>query len=68
MQRALALNLHRGSTLVRLAVTLLPGASTSTKHEVFVQGKHLKAVTDLLLAQGVPKNWIESHDLTAKKK
>jgi len=36
--------------------------------EVHVQGKHIKAVTELLLSQGVPKNYIIAEDLTDKKK
>ena len=34
--------------------------------EVMVQGKQIKAVTDMLIAHGVPKQWIESS--TEKKK
>lgn len=33
-----------------------------------VQGKQLKAVTDLLMAKGVPKQWIEAKDITTVKK
>ncbi|KDQ16990.1 hypothetical protein BOTBODRAFT_172600 [Botryobasidium botryosum FD-172 SS1] len=36
--------------------------------EVLVQGKHAKAVTDLLISQGVPKHFITFEDLTDKKK
>jgi translation initiation factor 2D len=36
--------------------------------EVLVQGKQIKAVTTLLLSRGVPKKWIESVDLSEKKK
>lgn len=36
--------------------------------EVMVQGKQIKAVTDLLVAKGVPKTWIESADMTTGKK
>ncbi|KAI1790893.1 eukaryotic translation initiation factor SUI1 family protein [Ganoderma leucocontextum] len=36
--------------------------------EVMVQGKQLKAVTDLLVARGVPKRWIEGADQTQEKK
>lgn len=36
--------------------------------EVMVQGKQIKAVADLLVAKGVPKKWIESADMTEKKK
>jgi len=41
---------------------------SSNAMEVLVQGKQLKPVTDLLLAQGVPKRWIEATDLGDKKK
>jgi translation initiation factor 2D len=34
---------------------------------VLVQGKQIKAVTEFLLSRGVPKKWIESAELTAKK-
>lgn len=47
-------------------MTPLPGANAG--NEVFVQGKHLKIVMDLLMEQGVPKKWIDSRDLTTKKK
>ncbi|KZT69432.1 hypothetical protein DAEQUDRAFT_726734 [Daedalea quercina L-15889] len=36
--------------------------------EVMVQGRQIKAVTDLLVNKGVPKKWIESADITAEKK
>ena len=36
--------------------------------EVMVQGKQIKAVTDLLISKGVPKKWIESADMTDTKK
>ena len=35
--------------------------------EVMVQGKQTKAVTDLLLARGVPKKWIEAAELKKEK-
>ncbi|KDQ54587.1 hypothetical protein JAAARDRAFT_182095 [Jaapia argillacea MUCL 33604] len=35
-----------------------------TAHEIQVQGKQMKPVTDLLLAKGVPKKWIEVQDQT----
>lgn len=40
----------------------------SVDMEIMVQGKQTKAVTDLLMAKGVPKKWIESVDMTAEKK
>ena len=36
--------------------------------EVMVQGKQLKAVLDLLVAKGVPKQWIEAKEITKGKK
>ncbi|KAI0370925.1 eukaryotic translation initiation factor SUI1 family protein [Pilatotrama ljubarskyi] len=36
--------------------------------EVMVQGKQIKAVTDLLVGHGVPKRWIESSDQSSSKK
>lgn len=36
--------------------------------EVLVQGSHTKAAMDLLMAEGVPKKWIETTDATSKKK
>lgn len=39
-----------------------------TEMEVMVQGKQVKAVTDLLMNKGVPKKWIETADATEKKK
>ena len=36
--------------------------------EVMVQGKQIKAVTDMLVARGVPKRWIESSDQSEQKK
>jgi len=46
-------------------VNPLPGKGGQ---EVMVQGKQPKAVTDLLMAKGVPKQWIEAKDTTAGKK
>ncbi|KAI0830089.1 eukaryotic translation initiation factor SUI1 family protein [Trametes gibbosa] len=48
------------------AVTPIPGKPNSL--EVMIQGKQINAVTDLLLARGVPKRWIESADLSIAKK
>jgi translation initiation factor 2D len=36
--------------------------------EVLVQGKQIKAVTEFLIEQGVPKRWIAAVDLSDKKK
>ena len=33
-----------------------------------VQGKQIKAVTEMLVARGVPKQWIEGASLSAEKK
>ena len=33
-----------------------------------VQGKQLKAVIGLLIAKGVPKQWIEAYDVIKGKK
>ena len=44
----------------------LPGKSSDS--EVMVQGQQIKVVTDFLISKGVPKRWIESSDMTNKKK
>ncbi|RPD60842.1 eukaryotic translation initiation factor SUI1 family protein [Lentinus tigrinus ALCF2SS1-6] len=36
--------------------------------EVMVQGKQIKAVTDLLIARGMPKKWIQCEDQSEQKK
>jgi len=33
--------------------------------EVLVQGKQIKAVTEFLIAQGIPKKWIDASDTTS---
>lgn len=48
------------------AVSPLPGKTNDL--EVMVQGKQVKAVTDVLVARGVPAKWIKSEDLSGKKK
>lgn len=48
------------------SINPLPGKTTG--QEIMVQGKQLKAVTDLLIAKGVPKQWIEAQDATTGKK
>ena len=48
------------------SVNPLPGKAVG--QEVMIQGKQLKAVTDLLMAKGVPKQWIEAKDITTVKK
>ncbi|KAF8591696.1 hypothetical protein K439DRAFT_1401788 [Ramaria rubella] len=48
------------------SVSPVPGKGNAM--EVLVQGKQIKPVTELLVAQGVPKRWIEVTDLSDKKK
>ena len=48
------------------SVNPLPGKGAG--QEVMVQGKQLKAVADLFIAKGVPKQWIETKDTTTGKK
>ncbi|KAF8519390.1 hypothetical protein BU17DRAFT_90099 [Hysterangium stoloniferum] len=48
------------------SVSPVPGPGNA--NEVLVQGKQIKTVTDFLIAQGVPKRWVESTDLSGKKK
>ncbi|RUP46428.1 hypothetical protein BC936DRAFT_146970 [Jimgerdemannia flammicorona] len=51
------------------AVTPLVGASPKLQlQEIMVQGSHIKNVSDLLLAKGVPKKYIEVMDKTGKYK
>ena len=49
-------------------LTVSPVQGKPSEVEVMVQGKQIKAVSDLLIAKGVPKRWIESADLSAEKK
>ena len=55
----------RKSCASSTSVNPLPGKAAG--QEVMVQGKQFKAVTDLLIAKGVPKQWIEVKDTTGKK-
>ncbi|TDL26969.1 hypothetical protein BD410DRAFT_783083 [Rickenella mellea] len=48
------------------SVTPLQGKGAGL--EVMVQGKQIKAVTELLVEKGVPKRWIEVRGLVGKKK
>ncbi|KAH9856271.1 eukaryotic translation initiation factor SUI1 family protein [Lenzites betulinus] len=48
------------------AVTPIHGKPNSL--EVMIQGKQIKAVTDLLITRGIPKKWIEAADLSVAKK
>ena len=49
-------------------VSPLPGRGANAGSEVLIQGKQIKAVTDLLAERGIPKKWVEAVDLTEKKK
>lgn len=55
----------RKSCASSTSVNPLPGKAAG--QEVMVQGKQLKVVVDLLIARGVPKQWIEAKDTTGKK-
>ena len=47
----------------------LPGSSPKLLlNEVLVQGSQVKAVTEVLLAKGIPKRWIKEGDDSKKKK
>ncbi|KAF9784781.1 hypothetical protein BJ322DRAFT_1109491 [Thelephora terrestris] len=48
------------------SVNPLPGKAAG--QEVMIQGKQLKAATDILLAKGIPKQWIEATDISTGKK
>ena len=48
--------------------TVSPIVGKSSGMEVLVQGRHGKAVSDLLSSKGMPKKWIEVVDLGGKKK
>ncbi|KAK7676959.1 hypothetical protein QCA50_020077 [Cerrena zonata] len=48
------------------AVTPLPGKANEL--EIMVQGKQLKAVTNLLVSKGIPEKWIECSDQSHAKK
>ncbi|KAF7980439.1 hypothetical protein HWV62_38284 [Athelia sp. TMB] len=50
------------------ATSVSPVQGKTAAMEVLVQGKQIDAVTGLLVAKGVPKRWIESSDLSGKKK
>lgn len=56
----------------RIHLTLaqsLPGSSPKLQlNEVLVQGSQVKAVTEVLLAKGIPKRWIKEGDDSKKKK
>jgi translation initiation factor 2D len=44
-----------------------PIVGKSSGMEVLVQGRHGKAVMDLLVSKGVPKKWVEVVDMGDKK-
>ncbi|KAH7908853.1 hypothetical protein BJ138DRAFT_1115485 [Hygrophoropsis aurantiaca] len=50
------------------ATSVSPMQGKNAGLEVLVQGKQIKAVSDLLLSRGVPKKWIESADQSGGKK
>ncbi|EGN94711.1 hypothetical protein SERLA73DRAFT_77454 [Serpula lacrymans var. lacrymans S7.3] len=50
------------------ATSVSPALGKGSGMEVFVQGKQIKAVTELLVSRGIPKKWIEAMDLSDKKK
>ncbi|EIN05784.1 hypothetical protein PUNSTDRAFT_91371 [Punctularia strigosozonata HHB-11173 SS5] len=56
----------RKSCASSTAVAPLPGKNAGL--EVMVQGKQMGPVAGLLQAKGVPARWIETADMTAKKK
>ncbi|KAG6871046.1 hypothetical protein C0992_011809 [Termitomyces sp. T32_za158] len=47
------------------SVSPIPGKSAGM--EVMVQGKQSQAVMEYLTGKGIPKKWIETHDLSGKK-
>ena len=51
-----------------LSGTVSPMQGKPNSLEVMAQGKQFKAVTELLIAHGVPKRWIEMVDQTQEKK
>jgi hypothetical protein len=52
----------------QLYVLVSPAAGKTSAMEVLVQGKQIKAISELLISKGVPKKWIEAVDLGDKKK
>ncbi|KAF9074609.1 hypothetical protein BDP27DRAFT_1416022 [Rhodocollybia butyracea] len=49
------------------SISPVPGKPANSGMEVLVQGKQSRAIVDYLLEKGVPKRWIEVHDLVGKK-
>ncbi|KAH7922526.1 hypothetical protein BV22DRAFT_1070355 [Leucogyrophana mollusca] len=56
----------RRSCASATSVSPMPGKNAGL--EVLVQGKQIKAVSELLVSRGVPKKWIEAADLSGGKK
>ncbi|WVF71168.1 hypothetical protein IAT40_005966 [Kwoniella sp. CBS 6097] len=51
------------------SVQPLPGASPKLNlQEIMIQGNQIKAITEALLARGVPKRWIKEGDDSKRKK
>ncbi|KAJ4001159.1 eukaryotic translation initiation factor SUI1 family protein [Lentinula boryana] len=50
------------------SIAPIPGKPANSGMEVLVQGKQSKAVVDYLQGKGVPKKWIEAHDVIKGKK
>ncbi|KAJ3900950.1 eukaryotic translation initiation factor SUI1 family protein [Lentinula edodes] len=49
------------------SISPIPGKPANSGMEVLVQGKQSKAVVDYLLGKGVPKKWIEAHEVVKRK-
>ncbi|KAG6890228.1 hypothetical protein C0995_010241 [Termitomyces sp. Mi166 len=49
------------------SVSPIPGKHAGSGMEVMVQGKQSQAVMEYLTGKGIPKKWIETHDLSGKK-
>ena len=53
---------------LRLHTAVSPVQGKPNSLEVMVQGKQIKAVTDLLVARGVPQRWIHTEGKSEQKK
>ncbi|KAG6916814.1 hypothetical protein DXG01_005196 [Tephrocybe rancida] len=49
------------------SVSPIPGKPAGSGMEVLVQGKQSQSVIEYLTGKGIPKKWIETHDLSGKK-
>ncbi|KAJ3885683.1 eukaryotic translation initiation factor SUI1 family protein [Lentinula edodes] len=49
------------------SISPIPGKPANSGMEVLVQGKQSKTVVDYLLGKGVPKKWIEAHEVVKRK-